>query len=86
MPTHSWWASKDVVHQVAKLMEEGGRVAVFHEAWIRCGWLRKVAHQSRLGQLLASHAVENGSQSRKREFARTRMHIEIETADQFPLI
>src|SRR5215472_11988567 len=73
--------AKNVVHQMAELVKESFRVAVFHQAGVRGSWLREIALQNCFRQLLAADSIKYWSHLRVAVLARTGMHIEIEAAN-----
>ena len=62
-------------------MEEGGDIAVFHQAGIAGFAAREIADQRDFGELLAALAVENGIGAEPLILAGPRMHVEINTAE-----
>ena len=74
-------AAEDVVHKVAKFVEESADVTVVHESGVGSGRCWKIADEDGFRQLLAADAIEHRRHFSVAVFAGARVHIEIKTSD-----
>src|SRR5262249_8396489 len=78
--------SQNPMHQVTELMEKSNNVRVLHQSRVTSSRLGKVTDQDCFRKLLAANTVEHRRHFRMAVLARTRVHVEIETTQDFSLI